>query len=404
MTDRALLLDQLKVHNNFYLYEESVIRASVDRLHASFPGAQFLYSVKCNPAGRVLDTIFASGLGADAASAAEVNCAAQRGVPADLIYFSAPGRTETDFRHAWGRCVLIADSLHELELISRIAVEKGETANVGVRLNPDFTFTADHGVPAKFGVDEEVFFAEADRLTTLPGVKIVGIHVHAKSQELDAALLAGYHKNMFRLTERVQELLGRPLAFANFGSGLGIPFTAEETALDIETVGAGFRAALADFRKVSPDTRILIETGRYVVGKSGTYVTKVLDKKQSRGKTFLLLCGTLNGFARPAVSRMVRGYSDAPAPCEPIFTAPWSEQWLPLTDTTETETVTVAGNLCTAADTIAQDITLPRLEISDGLAFTNAGCYAAVMTPMQFASLTPPAQLFLTADGRVEPA
>ena len=404
MTDRSILLEQLQLHGNFYLYEESVIRAAIHRLRTQFPGAQFLYSVKCNPAGRVLDTVFSQDLGADAASAAEVDFAWQRGVPRDRIYFSAPGRAEADFRHVWGRCVLIADSLHELELISRIASEKGETAEVGVRLNPDFTFTADQGVPGKFGVDQEAFFEQFPRLAALPGIRITGIHVHAKSQELDASALAAYHRRMFRLAAKVQDLLGTPLEFVNFGSGLGIPFAAGDAPLDIETVGASFRAALAEFRETAPDTRILIETGRYVVGKSGTYVTSVVDRKVSRGKTFLLLRGTLNAFARPAVSRMVRGYTDSPAPCEPLFTCPWSEELIPLTDRTEQETVTLAGNLCTAADIIAQDISLPRMEIGDGLAMTNAGCYAAVMTPMQFASLTPPAQLFLTVDGQVTDA
>lgn len=400
MVQQQLLKEQLTHHNNFYLYEESVIRASIERLQKNFPEAQFLYSVKCNPAGKVLDTVFSAGLGADAASAAEVEYAVERGVPANLIYFSAPGRTEEDFRQVWGRCVIIADSLHELDVLSKIAVEKGETAEVGVRLNPAFTFTADSGIPTKFGVDQEVFFQDAAHLTSLPGLKIVGIHVHAKSQELSAEALAGYHTKMFHLASQVQELLGEQLKFVNFGSGLGIPFAKEETDLDIDAVGASYRSALAEFRKTAPDTQILIETGRYVVGKSGIYVTKVLDKKVSRGKTFLLFCGTLNAFARPAVSRMVRGFTDHAAPCEPIFTCAWSEDMIPLTDATETETVTLCGNLCTAADTIAQDITLPRMEIGDGMVFTNAGCYAAVMTPMQFASLKKPAQLMLTVDGQ----
>ena len=74
---------------------------------------------------------------------------------------------------------------------------------------------------------------------------------------------------------------------------------------------------------------------------------------------------------------------------------------LPLTDNQDTEVVTLAGNLCTSADIIAKDVSLPRMEIGDGLALDNAGCYAAVMTPMQFAFMAQPAQLFLTRDGRV---
>lgn len=401
MVQQPLLMEQLKHHSHFYLYEEATIRSAAQRLQHNFPEAQFLYSIKCNPAVKILDTVFSAGLGADAASACEVLYAAERGVPANRIYFSAPGRTEDDFRKVWGHCVIIADSFHELDLLSRIAVEKGETAEIGVRLNPAFTFTADSGIPTKFGIDQEVFFQEASRLAAIPGLKIVGIHVHAKSQELNAEILAGYHTKMFHLAAQVQELLGRQLRFVNFGSGLGIPFAQNETDLDIEAVGASYCQKLAQFRKTAPDTQILIETGRYVVGKSGYYVTQVLDKKVSRGKTFLLLCGTLNAFARPSISRMVRALSENAAPCEPIFTCAWSEDWIPLTETTETESVTLCGNLCTAADTIAQDITLPCMEIGDGLVFTNAGCYAAVMTPMQFASLEKPAQLLLTVDSHV---
>ena len=396
MADRRVLLELLNRYNNFYLYEESVILEAAGRLKANFPGAQFLYSMKCNPAGRVLDTVFSQGFGTDAASLGEVIAAGEHGVPAGLIYFSAPGRTEADLRSAWGRCVLIADSLHEVDMIRKIAAEKGETPEIGVRINPDFTFAADSGVPGKFGVDEEALW-NAD----LTGVKLVGIHVHAKSQELSAAVLAHYYENMFALIGRVQEHLGVTLRFANFGSGLGIPFAPGEEALDVEALGSRFQAMLAECRAAYPGLQILIETGRYVSGKSGTYVAKVLDKKVSHGKTFLILNGTLNAFARPAVAQMVRGFTDHPFPYEPIFTHVDASALLPLTDNQDTEVVTLAGNLCTSADIIAKDVSLPRMEIGDGLALDNAGCYAAVMTPMQFAFMAQSAQLFLTRDGRV---
>ena len=396
MADRQVLMQQLQYHNSFYLYEESCILNSIHRLKGNFPGAQFLYSMKCNPAGRVLDTVFSQGIGADAASLGEVDAAWKRGVAPDLIYFSAPARTEADLRAAWGRCVIIADSLHELDMIRRIAAEKGETPAVGVRINPNFTFAADEGVAGKFGIDEAALW-NAD----LSGLNIVGIHVHAKSQELSADVLAHYYENMFSLIERVQQHLGVTLRFANFGSGLGIPFAPGEEPLDVEGLGKRFQEMHQACAQKWPQLKILIESGRYIVGKSGTYVTRVLDKKVSHGKTFVLLYGTLNGFARPAVGEMVRSLSDHPFPYEPIFTHVQASALLPLTDHTDTETVTLAGNLCTSADIIARDITLPRMEIGDGLALDNAGCYAAVMTPMQFAFLTPPAQLFLTADGRV---
>ena len=85
MADRSVLLEQLKHHNSFYLYEESVILDSIAQLKGNFPGAQFLYSMKTNPYNRVLDTVFAQGFGTDAASLGEVIASEEHGVPAELI-------------------------------------------------------------------------------------------------------------------------------------------------------------------------------------------------------------------------------------------------------------------------------------------------------------------------------
>ena len=392
--NHTLLRELLSQYDSYYLYDEAGIRAAISRLQAGFPGARFLYSVKCNPAGKVLDTIFSTGVGADAASLWEVEAALARGVSPDLIHYSAPGRPEADLRRAYGRCVMIADSPRDIAIIADEAARRGQTAEIGVRINPDFTFTSDHGISGKFGMDEEVFLA-AD----LSHVRITGIHVHAKSQELNADTLAGYYRNMFALVDRVQRHVGHSLTYANFGSGLGVPYLKEEHELDISALGAQFQSLLEEFHSRYPQTQICIETGRYLTCKQGVYVTKVLDKKVSRGKTYILLNGTLNGFVRPAVSQMMRGLNATP--CEPMFTHEDAFQFIPLTENTDTETITLCGNLCTAADTIAHNITLSRLEIGDGVAMTNAGSYAAVLSPMQFACLTPPAQLLLAADGSV---
>jgi len=392
----TLMQNLLHQYNSYYLYEEASIRTSAQRLKAAFPHAHLLYSVKCNPCSAVINTVFSENFGADAASVGEVLAAEKRGVPKEQIHFSAPGRTEADFRLVWGRCVLIADSFHEIDMIRCIAAEKGEIAEIGIRINPSFTFTSDDGFPGKFGIDEELLW-DAD----LSGIQIVGIHVHSKSQELSASVLATYYERMFRLAGRVQKHLDVTLRFANFGSGLGIPYGPEDEALDLDALGAQFRTLYAHYHALWPDLQIYIETGRYLVGEAGTYITRVLDKKFSRGKTFLLLHNTLNGFIRPVLSQMIYGYTKTPSPCEPLFTRIGASTFYPLTARQEVETVTLAGNLCTAADIVAKDITLPRMEIGDGLAMNNAGSYAAVLSPMQFASLSAPAQLFLTLDGQI---
>ena len=39
---------------------------------------------------------------------------------------------------------------------------------------------------------------------------------------------------------------------------------------------------------------MVIELGRYIVGECGVYVTRIVDRKESRGKTFLVVDGGLH--------------------------------------------------------------------------------------------------------------
>lgn len=399
LTDlRPVIAREAERHDSFYLYDERRILEHTERLKRLFPQIDFLYSIKCNPNPHVVRSVFAQGFGADAASLGEVLLAGEAGLAKERIFFSAPGKTEDDLREALPRSVVIADSLGELELLDRLAGEREISA--GVRINPAFSFSGGPGLPSKFGVDEDQLFRFLEKTHR---VRLTGIHVHLRSQELHAPALAAYYENMLALAERVRSALGRELEYVNMGSGMGIQFSPKDEPLDVEALASTAGAGLDAFRRAHPGTKLIIEVGRYAVGKSGVYAAKVLDRKVSRGVTYLLLKNTLNGFARPSVAYMVGRFSPEadPAPWEPMFTCRDAFQILTLKDEPPCEEVTLAGNLCTATDVIAEGLPLPRLERGDVVVLTNAGAYAAVMTPMQFASQQRPAELFLTADGRV---
>ena len=377
---KETLMELLRDYDSFYLYDEEVIREHTRRLKKDLPGVEFLYSIKCNPHRLVVRSVFEEGFGADAASLGEVLLAREQGLEAENIYYSAPGKTEKDISAALGRCVLIADSISEVERIQKTAAAAGVTAKIGVRLNPGFGFGGGEGGPSKFGIDEDRAMAVLPEWMALSNVEVVGLHVHMRSQVLDAGLLGRYYESLFELAERFQ------------------------TALDTAGLGERVRELMERFRSRLPGIRILIEVGRYAVGKSGVYVTKVVDKKVSRGVTYVVLKNTLNGFIRPSLARLVMSYAaeEKPKGSEPLFTAPDAFGFCPLTaGEREEETVTLVGNLCTATDVMAQGVTLPRLEVGDGVAVTNAGSYAAVLSPTQFSGQTPPAELFLTVKGEI---
>ena len=391
-------------YGSFYIYDREIIDQYTDQLQNDFAGIHFLYSLKANNNPDVAGFILSKGFGADAASLNEVRMGAANGLGQDEIYYSAPGKTDEDIRGAIRNAVLIADSLDEVERINRIAGEEGLSVPIGVRINPDFSFHGSGGRPSKFGIDTVQALNAVSAWRTYANIRVTGIHVHLQSQELDAAILAEYYRRMFLFADCFQAALGSELDFINMGAGMGIQYSGRDTVLDTGRLGEAVREMLASFRVKSRKTKIFIETGRYAVGKAGFYVTHVLDKKTSYGKTFVILANTLNGFLRPSIARLVARYAgnDVPAGSEPLFTsldafeiASFRPEW------EGTETVTLVGNLCTASDMIAEDIILPVLKQGDPLIISNAGSYGAVLSPMQFSSQRSPAELFLDETGRI---
>ncbi len=391
----------LETYGNFYLYDESVIIANITRLKKNFPQVHFLYSLKCNPNANILRSIFTQGFGADAASAGEVELAHEVGLPADAIYYSAPGKSMNDIKNTIGKSVLIADSIDEIKRIQTIAEQAGTVINIGIRINPNFSFSGEDGMPSKFGIDEDQALSFL-RENSCNNIKVIGIHVHLKSQELRGNVLAAYYQRMFRLAEKFEQVCGN-LNFVNMGSGMGIPYATKDAPLDVAALGSAFQKELDRYRVAHPHTKIMIEVGRYAVCQSGIYVTRVLDRKISHGRTYLILKNTLNGFIRPSLAQLISHYSaeGTPMGAEPLFTAKDAFDFLTLKDIAPFETVTLVGNLCTNTDVIAENICLPHLECDDAVIITNAGSYAAVLSPMQFSSQNKPKELFLSQTGEI---
>ena len=400
---KEVILEQARRYDSFYLYDERGIDDAVHRLKTDLGAAEFLYSLKANPHPAVAESLFAHGLGADAASLAEVEQAHRSGLGPERIHYSAPGKRTVDLEGALERSTLIADSLEEIALIQRLAAARRITAKIGVRINPGFTFAGDGGQPSKFGIDEALAFQAVPAWKALPNVRIAGIHVHLRSQELHAPVLEGYYRRVLALAAAFQKALGEKLKFVNLGSGLGIPYGEGDHPLDTKDLGRRTARLAEVFRERLPGARLILETGRYAVGKSGYYVTRVLDRKESMGTTFLILSNTLNGFLRPCLAQLVANYAGdgVPAGSEPLFTGVDAFPCEALTGEGPEETVTLVGNLCTASDVIARDVTLPRLQRGDLVVVKNAGSYGAVLSPMQFSSQPPPAQLFLSRAGVV---
>ena len=384
------MTDHIPVNTPAYIYDGARIRDNITKLREALPQFEILYSVKANPFPPLVRYIASQTIGADAASRNEVLLACDAGISPEHIYYSGPGKTKTDLEETFDSCILIADSFHELELINQIAQARGITKEVGIRINPDFTMNEGTGCPAKFGIDEELCTNEA--FAAYSSIVIAGIHVHVQSQELDWEKICRYYENVFRLAVRIRRELRHPLSFINFGSGIGVPYQETDNPVNLAALQKR-AAAITETYRQEISAKLLIESGRFLVCEAGTYVTEVLDIKRSRGRTYLIVAGGLNGFVRPAAAALL---TPDHAPAEPIFTA--KDAWRITSDSAAEETVpvTIVGNLCTASDILAENIRLPRPAIGDRITFTHAGSYACTLSPQLFGSQKKPEEVFLS--------
>lgn len=422
------LAQHVLAHAPCYVYDRAEIVARCRELCAALPDATLLYSVKANPFAPVLATVVGEGLGVDAASAAEVLLARRAGVPPARILYSAPGKTAADLDAVWGQCVLVADSAAELARIDRRAAAAGTVCHVGLRVNPAFTITenvtesaGEQGTgeveekeeeemgkvqPSKFGVDETALDAVLGRGHA--HVMVVGLHVHVRSQVLDAAALARYHAHCLALAARVAARPGVQLRFVNLGSGVGVACArARQRPLDLARLAAAFAALAAQNRRTLRAT-LYVETGRFVTCTAGTFYTPVVDRKTSAGRTFLVVESALAGFLRPAVAALlcrVAGTPHGPARgYEPLYTCA-DACALSLVrrdrhhsagggdeEDEEMETVDVVGSLCTALDVVQEGARLPRADVGDVVAVSNAGAYGYSLSPLGFSSHRAPEQ------------
>lgn len=396
------LLALAREHAPCYLYEYDVLRRQTELLQQAFPLYDLLYSVKANPFPPVVRALAELGLGADAASANEVLLSLRCGMAAEDIFFSAAGKSNAALKATWDNCVLIADSLGEVARIGALCRCRGERRAIGVRLNPSFGMGGGAGGPSKFGINEEELPRLKALLHTLP-VTVEGLHVHLKSQNLDADILGGCYRDSWALAKRMQTALECKLRYVNFGSGVGVAYDPQlEQPMELARLRTYTDAIAAD-NAATLKARLMIETGRFPTAQAGTYWLKVVDKKYSRGKCYVITENCMNGLQKPALAAMLRHAAPEGAltPYEPLFTSEWAFPIVAHGDESATETVDIVGNLCCAADVLAEGFTGPRLEVGDLIEVHNAGAYACTLTAQRFSSHQPPRELLVYDDGRI---
>ena len=324
----------------------------------------------------------------DVASAAEMCVALDTPMPPQRVSFAGPGKTPAELTQAIAAGVTIEmESETEAERVAMIGERLGIRPRVAVRVNPDFQVKGSGmrmgGGPQQFGVDAEEVPAMLARLARTD-LDFLGFHIFAGSQNLNAEILCEAQRKTVELALRLAAVSPAPVRYLNLGGGFGIPYFEKERPLDLDAIGHNLEALIAEvIRPELPDARVVIELGRYIVGESGFYVTRVVDRKHSRGKTFLVVDGGLHHqlAASGNFGQVIRrNYPVA------IAGRIGDE---------DTETVSVVGCLCTPLDLLADDVSLPRADVGDLVVVFQAGAYGLTASPTAFLSHPAPGEVLV---------
>jgi len=361
----------------FYVYDRSLLDARVAQLRAALPRAIKLhYAMKANPMPALVCHMARRVDGIDVASAGELLVALDAGADPREISFAGPGKTEAELHQAVAAGILInVESFRELPVLAAAQAVLGLPARVAVRVNPDFELKSSGmkmgGGPKQFGVDAEQvpeLLAEIGRA----GLAFEGFHLFAGSQNLKPDAIIEAQQKSFALACRLAEHAPSPVRFLNLGGGFGIPYFPGEQPLDLAPIGANLADIVEQAKTALPQAEIVIELGRYFVGEAGLYVAKVLDRKVSRGLTYLVTDGGLHHHlsASGNFGQVIR--KNYPAAIANRM------------DASEMETVSVVGPLCTPLDLLADRMSLPAAEPGDLVAIYQSGAYGATASPQRF--------------------
>ena len=341
-----------------FIYDESVIVKRIQKVKAFLPPKfELYYSIKANPNAAILKLFLQHGCGLEIASGGELFQALDAGCPPQRLIFAGPGKSKPELAAALKASIneIHVESIDEARWLDELAKSTGQIANIGLRINPvsgSGGAMRMGGQASPFGIDEESLEQVLDEILTLSNVKIAGVHLFMGTQILDADVLLGQYQRALTIARSVAARLPHPLETIDFGGGLGTPYFAHESELDLEKAAAGI-ALIADEMSNDPlltNATGVLEPGRFLVNESGLYVATISRIKQSRGKTFAVIDGGMHhhlGASGNLGQTIKRNYPVA---------------ILNKLDVPATEQVEIVGPLCTPLDTLARRIKLPPIE------------------------------------------
>ena len=361
----------------FYAYDRQLLSERVALLRRVLPASVKLhYALKANPMPALVAHLLPRVDGIDVASGGELKIALDCGADPHDLSFAGPGKSEAELRQAVAAGVLInIESPREVGVLRAIGKLTGYRPRVAVRVNPDFELKSSGmkmgGGAKPFGVDAESVAPLLGEIAAA-GLGFEGFHLFAGAQNLNAAAIVEAQCKSYELALRLARAAPCVPRVLNLGGGFGIPYFPGDAPLDLAPIAANLATLAQRARSDLPGAELVIELGRYLVGEAGIYVTRVVDRKVSRGQVFLVCDGGLHHHlaASGNFGQVIR-------------------KNYPVTignrmDCAEREVATVVGPLCTPLDVLAERLPLAVAQPGDLVVVYQSGAYGLSASPQAF--------------------
>jgi diaminopimelate decarboxylase len=372
-----------------YIYDGAQIIKNYNTLKKALPDCvDVFYALKVNPNVSLVKLLRSKGACTEVCSITEMEIALKAGsTPQDIIYLG-PCKKDYELKRAIELDIfaIVIESETELLRVSKFAEQQGKTVNVAIRINPDFSADGSPwkmgGRPTQFGIDEKHAIENFGTYLQVPHINIRGIHVYNGTSILDAKSVYQNTKYILSLFETITQRYATNFSMVDVGGGLGIPYFTNQSALDSNELQSLMIPLFKAFNAKYPNTRIIMESGRFILGTAGYMAVQVNNIKENHNKTFIVTDGGTNCHSAAAGSGRVvkRNF-----PMENISAS---------TNAKEME-YQVAGPLCSPDDIIGRNIKLKAVKEGDILVVKSSGAYGPSSSPGLFHSHGFPAEILL---------
>lgn len=371
-----------------YVYDYDIIKKNISKLKDIMPpNGRLYYSMKANPNLAICQIIKHLIERVEVSSLGEIKCALEAGFETKNVLFSGPGKTEEELDFAINSGIqIIVESIEELQAIGNICRKDDMQAAIMIRINPDFvsktTGFVMTGKASQFGID----VCDIDKLTRIlkqnETLKLKGISVYLGSQIMDANIILENTRKIINLFLMVQNKLNVKLWQLDVGGGFGVSYY-DKKELDIDMLQVKMKQMVLDFHPYLENVEIFYESGRYIVAESGYFITKILYKKKSKGRNYLICDGGFNNiYISSFCTRDLRGNFPIRVLREDQVSHKYEEYF-------------ISGPLCSPKDIIGSKIKLPIVNSGDYLIICKVGAYGLTYSPVLFISHEMPGEILI---------